>query len=152
MTSDGTLGHPLYQTVVVAGVPLDSARVRIGRLLLQYVQAPQFVVEYFVRVYVSGEVRAPGAQAVPASATLLQVMAAAGGPTDRARLDRVVLVRRGAVTKVDLTRLGDPVGDMPVFSGDQVVVKRRRSALSEVVGPIAGIVAALAAITTIVVR
>jgi polysaccharide export outer membrane protein len=45
------------------------------------------------RVYVSGQVRTPGAFSVPEKTTVLQALALAGGPTERASLGRVEIIR-----------------------------------------------------------
>ena len=146
VSTDGALEHPIYKSVIVAGVPLDSARARIASVLVQYMQNPQFVMEAFFRVLVAGEVRLPGVYAVREYATLIQAVTAAGGPTDLARLDRVFLVRRGITTTVDLTKLGGAVGNTSMLSGDQLFVSRRNDILRQWVGPIAGVVGALAAL------
>ena len=45
------------------------------------------------RIYVSGQVRTPGAYSVPENTTLLQALALAGGPTEHASLGRVRIIR-----------------------------------------------------------
>lgn len=45
------------------------------------------------RVYVSGQVRTPGAFSVPEKTTVLQALALAGGPTEQAALGRVQVMR-----------------------------------------------------------
>jgi polysaccharide export outer membrane protein len=45
------------------------------------------------RVYVSGQVRTPGAYSVPDKTTVYQALALAGGPTERASLGKVKIMR-----------------------------------------------------------
>lgn len=45
------------------------------------------------RIYVSGQVRTPGAFSVPDKTTVLQALALAGGPTENAALGRVQIMR-----------------------------------------------------------
>jgi len=45
------------------------------------------------RIFVSGQVRTPGAYSIPENTTLLQALALAGGPTERAALGRVRVIR-----------------------------------------------------------
>jgi polysaccharide export outer membrane protein len=68
------------------------------------------------RIFVSGQVRTPGAYSVPENTTLLQALALAGGPTERAALGRVRVLRlqKGKQTTVkarleDLVRPGDTI-------------------------------------------
>jgi polysaccharide export outer membrane protein len=68
------------------------------------------------RVFVSGQVRTPGAYSIPENTTLLQALAFAGGPTERAALGRVRVIRlvKGKQTTVkshleDIVRPGDTI-------------------------------------------
>jgi polysaccharide export outer membrane protein len=45
------------------------------------------------RIYVSGQVRTPGAYSVPEKTTVYQALALAGGPTERASLGKVKIMR-----------------------------------------------------------
>jgi polysaccharide export outer membrane protein len=73
------------------------------------------------RIFVSGQVRTPGAYSVPENTTLLQALALAGGPTERAALGRVEVIRlvKGKQTTVK-TRLEDVVRP-----GDTIIVPER---------------------------
>jgi polysaccharide export outer membrane protein len=68
------------------------------------------------RIFVSGQVRTPGAYSIPENTTLLQALALAGGPTERAALGRVRVIRlvKGKQTTVkarleDIVRTGDTI-------------------------------------------
>src|SRR5436190_1327145 len=56
---DGSITHPLFRDVKIAGVPLATAEANLRRYLTQYDQNPQFVMEPLLRVSVSGEVTRP---------------------------------------------------------------------------------------------
>ena len=73
------------------------------------------------RIFVSGQVRTPGAYSVPENTTLLQALALAGGPTERAALGRVRVIRlvKGKQTTIK-TRLEDIVR-----AGDTIIVPER---------------------------
>src|SRR6266853_2012781 len=47
---DGTITHPLYRTVKVAGLPMSTIEANLGRFLSTYQSNPQFVIEPLVRV------------------------------------------------------------------------------------------------------
>lgn len=152
VSPEGTLEHPLYRSVVVAGVPLDTARARLRETIQKYIENPEFVMEPFFRVIVAGQVRLPGVYSMPRQATVVQALAVAGGPTQNAQLDRITLVRNGVATRIDLTDFTNPLGQSLLLSGDQIVVPQDRGTLRNYIGPIAAMVAALAAITNVMVR
>ena len=78
VAEDGTLRHPLYQAVHVAGIPIDSVSTRLGAFLAQFTTNPQFVIEPEFHVVVRGEVRTPALYTLPLEATLGGAIAAAG--------------------------------------------------------------------------
>jgi polysaccharide export outer membrane protein len=72
-------------------------------------------------VYVMGLVKAPGAYQVTRGATVLQVLAQAGGVTDRGSTGRIKLVRKNGARNVEMkASLQDPVQP-----GDTILVHRR---------------------------
>ena len=144
--TDGRMAHPILQGAVVAGVPFEQARNHLAEVLRTFQGDAQFVAEPFVRIGVGGEVRQPNLYHVPAEMTLAYAVAQAGGPTERGRLDRVELVRDGRSETLDLT---DPSGHgagIPLRSGDEIRVGRRRDILREYFMPLASIVGAVAAV------
>jgi protein involved in polysaccharide export with SLBB domain len=145
----GRIAHPILKDVTVTGVPFDQATLRLAQLLRTFHGEVQFVVEPLVRVGVAGEVRQPNLYHLPPDMTLAYAVAAAGGATERGRLDRVEFVRNGVRRVVDLTDPGDLVVNTELRSGDQVLVGRRRDVLREYVMPLSSVVGALAALIRI---
>jgi protein involved in polysaccharide export with SLBB domain len=100
---------------------LESGRLSRNVMLLDgdTVYVPRFDPN---RVFVSGQVRTPGAYSIPENTTLLQALALAGGPTERAALGRVRVIRlvKGKQTTVK-SRLEDTVR-----AGDTIIVPERR--------------------------
>ncbi len=145
---DSTVAHPLLQAVRVGGVPLAMVRARLRDFLLAYEQNPRFVVEPLYPVVVAGEVHAPGLVPLPRGTTVSQAVARAGGPTERGRLDRVKLLRGGRSYMLNLVSEDQRVAVMPIASGDQLFVGRRRefSVVRDVLSPVASLTAAIAAI------
>ena len=151
VAGDGSLVHPLYRVVKVGGVPLPVAEGRIRDFLAQYETNPAFVVVPLLRVGVSGQVRQPNLLTLPPETTIAQALMLAGGPTDVANLEHVHLIRGGALQDLDLTLPNGPAMQMRVQSGDQIVVEQRTNRFRDVIGPLSGVVAALASITTIII-
>lgn len=145
---DGTLGHPLYRGVRVAGRPLPEVQAAVGENVSRFVTNPQFVVQPLLHVAVEGQVNDPKLYQLPPETTLRQAISLAGGPSAVARLDRVRLIRGDATHVLDLSsELG--TGRALVQSGDEIFVPRRRDVLREVVQPMASIVAAAAALVNL---
>jgi protein involved in polysaccharide export with SLBB domain len=145
---DSSLRHPVYQTVKVAGVPLNVVEERLRRLLVTYDQDVQFVMEPLVAVTVAGEVRLPNLYRLPQGTTLAQAVALAGGPTDLGRLDKVQVIRRDSTLVVNLAGGYSQFGSLTIASGDQLIMARRSdfNVLRDLLYPLASITAAIAAV------
>jgi protein involved in polysaccharide export with SLBB domain len=148
---DGTLSHPLYRDVVVAGLDLAGAEARLRDLLSGLESNPRFVIEPLLRVSVGGEVRQPSLYRLPPETSIAEAVALAGGATERGRLEAVRLFRGGAEIRVDLTRPEAGLAQDPIRSGDQIFVDRRVSVFREYIAPAASVVAAAAALLRLVI-
>lgn len=147
---DGTLLHPLYQQIPVAGLTPNAAREKISSFLEGYLQAARLMVEPLYTVSIGGEVRSPDVYHVEGGTTVAESIGLAGGPTARAELNKVLLVRDGE--QYDLS-LGDEVstfGSIPIVSGDQILVYPRSdfSLWRDVVAP----VGTLASLVLVIIR
>ena len=147
--ADSVLRHPLYQQVRLAGLTLRAAQTSLETYLRQLEAAPQLVLEPIYRVAVGGEIRQPNLYSLPPETSIAQVVALAGGPTERGRLDRVRLIRGGRVTMLDMTSAAAGVTDMPIQSGDQIVIGRRRAVFRDVVLPVINVLGGAAALITV---
>lgn len=151
VAADGSISHPLYQAVRVGGVPLAKAQANMRSFLEKFDQEPQFVMVPLFRVAIQGEVNRPSMYALSPETTIGEAVAHAGGPTQFGRLDRVRLLRSGAngahtQVHLDLTHPETGAAQMPIRSGDQILVERRRSTFSEVILPTLTVIGALASI------
>jgi polysaccharide biosynthesis/export protein len=155
--ADGTVIHPLFRSVRVAGVPIATAEANIRNFLLQYDQNPQFVMEPLLRVAVSGEVTRPNVFAVQPRTTIAEAIARAGGTTQNGNRGKVRVIRSesGSEQRVFLANLqdpADPVASAPVRSGDQVVVDRRRSFFRDILIPTFTVIGSVASIGLLIDR
>jgi polysaccharide biosynthesis/export protein VpsN len=125
VTPEGTLDHPRFDTVQVAGVPLQVARARLRAFLSKEYSDPLITLEPMLRVAVQGEVRQPSLYPMGRSTTVGQAIAIAGGPTERGKLEDVRLVRGSEQRRLDLTKPTSSDASMLVRSGDQLYVGRR---------------------------
>jgi polysaccharide biosynthesis/export protein len=95
--ADGTISMPYLSRVVLAGLSLAEAQVKIASLLKAgYLRNPQVRIEvdqFKARsVIVSGEVRTPGKLTLPGTTiSLLEALAMAGSPTINASNEVIVI-------------------------------------------------------------
>jgi polysaccharide export outer membrane protein len=152
IAADGTIVHPLFREINVIGVPLSTVEDRIRTFLLKYQTNPQFVIEPLVRIIVGGEVRTPNVYSVPPQTTVAQAIALAGGPTDRASLSKVTIIRDRQEVRMDVTRADSDASVLQIRSGDQILIGRRSPPVTNLVGVVASSVAAVAAVLSILLR
>ena len=152
VADNGTIQHPLYQAVHVAGIPIDSVTARIGAFLVEYTTSPQFVVGPEFRVVVGGEVRNPAVYAVPVETTLGAAIAFAGGPTENAQPRRVMLVRDQHVYHLDLSDPAAVWTAVPIKSGDQIIIGRKSNLFFGTILPLVTASAAVASLISVLRR
>jgi protein involved in polysaccharide export with SLBB domain len=150
VTADSVLSHPLYQSIKVVGVPLPQVKERLLAFLAQYERDPLLTVEPLFRVTVGGEVRQPNVYSLARSATVAQAIAGAGGPTDRGKLTKVRLYRAGKQIHLDLNDPRSDQANMPIRSGDNIIVGRGHNFFRDVLAPGASLTAAILSIVVIV--
>jgi polysaccharide export outer membrane protein len=148
VSAEGTIQHPLLADVSVVDASRSVIRERLRAALARYERDPSFVFDFLYRVAVWGEVRQPNLLRLPPQTTIAEAIAAAGGATENAALNRVFLRREGRETQVDLQGGADGAG-MRIRSGDQIRVPRRANVLRDYVGPFASMVGAVAAVAAV---
>jgi polysaccharide biosynthesis/export protein len=133
VSAGGSISIPLVGSVHVGGLTNSEAEGAIENQLRQnrILNDPQ--VSLFVKEYtssgisVAGEVAKPGFYSVLGPHHLLDVLEAAGGPTERAS-NRVVVTHRGEKDSTTYTLSNDPaemtVNNVDLQPGDTVIVPR----------------------------
>jgi len=154
---DGTITHPLFRGVKVAGLPFARAESNLRAFLAQYEDNPQFVMEPLIRLAVSGEVNRPSVFATRPETTVGEAVARAGGPTKDAANNRVRLIRltpNGQQQQYVLD-LKDPkasAGTTQLRSGDQIVIDRKKSFFRDIFIPAIGIIGSIASVGLLIDR
>lgn len=131
VNSNGQISLPLIGVVQAGGRTVQELEALVAAKLSEtYLQAPQvtvFVKEYTSqRVTMEGAVKNPGIFPITGKTSLLQAIAMAGGVSDLANLDGVVVFRTvdgkkmAAVFSLEQVRAGDAPD--PQIYGDDVVV------------------------------
>jgi polysaccharide export outer membrane protein len=154
---NGSITHPLYRSVQVGGIPFATAEANVRRFLARFEENPEFVMEPLVRVAVSGEVERPAVFAVRPETTIGEAVARAGGTNDAGARNRVRVLRLSPsgqqnVLLVDLNDPGGGASLMPVRSGDQIVVDRRKSFMRDVLLPTLGVIGSIASLGLLIDR
>jgi len=132
ISSNGTLRLPLVGIVKVSGLaPQEASELIAAKYGEKYLRNPEvsiFVKQFNSRkIYVLGEVGAPGSYAYEENMSLIAIIAKAGGITPLAAGNRTIITRiengetHKLKAKVADMGTGD-AGDIPVFPGDIIFV------------------------------
>ena len=125
---EGRVTIPGIGTVRLANLSPREAGALLDAEIKRRFANPEYSADFRIRIYVLGAgVANPGPFVVEPGTTFLQVLAIAGGQTDRADLSRTTVNRQGRRYPVDLQAAlaGGHVGQLPVFSNDVIVVPAR---------------------------
>ena len=152
VTEDGTIIHPVYRSVRVAGVPVPQVQAQLRTVLQRFETNPEFVVEPLFRVAIGGEVRTPNIYTLPPYTSVAQAVVQAGGPTPDARVKRVRLLRDGQTIFVDLTRPHSELANLRIRSGDQIVLDEQRNLWSDTIRPALTTASSVASIAVLIIR
>jgi polysaccharide export outer membrane protein len=154
---NGTITHPLFRSVQVAGMPFTNAEANVRKFLARFEENPEFVMEPLIRVAISGEVDKPQVFALRPETTIAEAVARAGGTTELGARNRVRVVRLNPSGEQEqlIVNLTDPTagyGRIPVRSGDQIIVDRRKSFMKDVLLPTLGVIGSIASLGLLVDR
>ncbi len=111
--SSGKIMFPLIGDVRAAGKGVFALRDEIQEKLAKYIVDPQVTINVAEvrsqKVMVLGEVNSPGIFALDSDISVLEAISNAGGATDDAKINNVLLIRRGQdkpeVTSLNLKKL-----------------------------------------------
>jgi polysaccharide export outer membrane protein len=113
---DGKISLPLLNDVQAAGLAPSTLRDALAKALAEYIPRPivSVIVReiHSVRVTVIGEVKTPGRYELRSRATVLDVLAMAGGLSQYAARGRITILRRD----------GEGVRELP-FDFDKITIR-----------------------------
>lgn len=147
VADDGTVFVPLVGKIEAAGSSVEQFRVRLTHALEPLVRNPQVEVDIVAyrsqRVFLAGEVAAPGLQPITDRPLYVaDAIGKAGGFTANADLSGAILARAGRSYAIDLDRLyygGDVSQNVRLADGDVLTVPDRQArklfVLGEVLSP-----------------
>jgi protein involved in polysaccharide export with SLBB domain len=124
VAADGTVVLPRLGPWQVTGKDPVRLKDELISEYSRYLRTPAIEVVYLRRIVVGGAVMRPAVYHIDPTMTVRDVLLEAGGPTPVGRMDRIELIRDGAVTQARL-RQDLPIVESPVRSGDQLYVPER---------------------------
>jgi protein involved in polysaccharide export with SLBB domain len=130
----GIVQIPGLGNIVVAGMTPMEVKERLNEQLVRRgIVSPEISVQPVIRVSVLGEVRSPGLLSVEPGTNLIHLITLAGGPTERANMRAVRVIRAGRPYEVDLLSAlsGGSAGRVVLFSNDVVFLDRTRGLTRE---------------------
>ncbi len=138
VNSSGYIALPLIGQIQVGGYTASDAEalvaIKYGEKYLQDPQISIFIKEFTTqRITVDGAVIKPGIFPLTGQITLLRALALAGGGSQLADLEEVMLFRltpegQNLVEKYDVLKIRKGEGKDPLLQGDDVIVVNRDSA------------------------
>ena len=110
VSPEGLIQFPLLGTFKIAGLTESAAREELTRRLSRFIKNPQITLRIQAyragRIYVDGEVRTPGLQAInDIPMTLPEALNRAGGLTPAADRATVSVTRKGVTSEINLPQL-----------------------------------------------
>ncbi len=141
---NGKVALPMIGTISTNGISIQQLNDLITKAYAEYIINPRILISIreFRKVHAStlGQVARPGAYEFPQGAHLLDLIAAAGGLTDAAALNKAQVLRANQPPVViDLTRVmaGDSGLNMLLTDGTTLVVPEDLSSFVSVQGEVA---------------
>jgi len=144
VSPEGLIQFPLLGTFKIAGLTEGTAREELTRRLSRFIRNPQITLRIQAyragRVYVDGEVRTPGLQAInDIPMTLPEALNRVGGLTPAADRATVSVTRNGVTSEINLpqlTTLGVNPSRIMLAAGDLVRVASREDTKVYVLGEV----------------
>lgn len=97
VNDDGYLYMPLIDTIYVKGLNFSTAREIILKKYSEYLKSPNIIIMPIFRISILGEVNTPGIYNISGVESVSEIVAMAGGLTDKANPASAKLLRRGKV-------------------------------------------------------
>jgi len=130
--SDGMITFPLLDDIKAQGSTTMELKTKIEKMLKEYVEAPNVRITLAnpvsQRFYILGEVMNTGEYPITKKLTVMQAFALAGGFTEWASKNKILLIRRSEGQKITITirykdiLKGDFSKDIALKADDTIIV------------------------------
>jgi protein involved in polysaccharide export with SLBB domain len=125
---DTSVTIPLLGKLSIKDLMIDSLHTLLMNNFENYYTDVYIDVDFYYRINIFGEVKQPGYYYVRSEDNLANLLAQAGGPTERGSLSGITILNLGEERKVDFTKTlkgGSNVDELNLKPGDVVIVPRR---------------------------
>jgi len=130
---DGKISLPLVDDIQAAGLTGRQLKEVLTKRLKEFIETPNVSVTVIeansYKVYVSGQVRAPGVYRLRSETTLLQIIPMVGGFTDWANQKKILIIRkedgkekRMTVNYKKIVKGDAPESNIILKAGDTIIV------------------------------
>lgn len=126
--ADTTLNIPLWGKFTIKGISIDSLHELLINEFEKYYTDILVTVNFYYRINIFGEVETPGYYFVKSEDNLTNLLAQAGGPTDRGTLSKIRILNLGIERTVNFEKIlksGKNIDRLNLHPGDVVIVPRR---------------------------
>lgn len=124
---DGILSLPFIGSISTSNTDFRDVKQKIIFKYDSLYKNPKLTVHALFRINVLGEVNTPGFYYVTEIEKFTGILALAGGTTDAADLDNVIIIRNHKELELDVETImqeGSSASDVGLQSGDQIFVPR----------------------------
>ncbi len=126
--ADTNLNVPLLGKLPVENIPVDSLHTLLLNKFKNYYGDILINLNFYYRINIFGEVKSPGYYYVKREDNLANLLAQAGGPTDRGSLRGIRILNLGMERRVNfetILKSGEHINRLHLRPGDVVIVPRR---------------------------
>jgi polysaccharide export outer membrane protein len=141
---DGYISYPMVGSLKVTGLTITEVKEQLTEKLQPHIPNLWVTVVLLkarpINIQVLGEVKTPGKYSVQQGTTVMQVIAQAGGLTEKADQEHISLNRSTGVVAINMKAIaeGDLSSDVVLQDGDTIFVNKgviRVAVMGEVVKP-----------------
>ena len=141
---DGYISYPMVGSFKVTGLTITEVKEQLTGMLQPHIPNLWVTVVLLearpINIQILGEIKTPGKYSVQQGTTVMQVIAQAGGLTEKADREHIALNRSTGVVGINMKAIaeGDLSGDVVLQDGDTIIVNKgviRVAVMGEVVKP-----------------
>ena len=126
--ADTSINIPLLGKISIKDIPIDSLHQLLVNKFKNYYTDIFVDINFYYRINIFGEVKTPGYYYIKSEDNLINLLAQAGGPTERGNLGNIKILNLGTEKRMNLEKIlksGSNLDLLELRPGDVVIVARR---------------------------
>ena len=126
--ADTSINIPLLGKISIKDIPIDSLHQLLANNFKNYYTDIFVDINFYYRINIFGEVKTPEYYYIKSEDNLINLLAQAGGPTERGNLGNIKILNLGTEKQMNLERIlksGTNLDLLELRPGDVVIVARR---------------------------